>query len=412
METISFHKFIALRAIIFSFLLLNGLACSKSKGSAHDSGSAVSAKNVIPIPVPVPADKEPKVVVWKTYKNDLYGFEMQYPSDWSLHPHPQGNEVSFRNEKVSCPPHDGPCIVDVLVDNNPENLELNAWARQMDSRYGDDNEIDISSPTFSIGGQETLTLIERSQSVRVEVQGSEKRFVDESGRILMRMDIHSGSPSLSGDGKESEFYQHVVFERDGLIYCFSTPLAQDMLEIFQHMVKSVNLSKMAILPPLMAKTAVENRAKTAILALKDKDFKLFSTFVHPEKGIRLGTIEGNVDTTILFSTEIARLWEDESPRFKVWHEELPGEWISFKKYYEQFLYDRDFANAPKIGHNQLFSRGPSVWNPWEEHPGSIVVEYFVPSEDEGLNWRILSFVFETFNDEWYLVRAAHMRWGP
>lgn len=396
-------------SIIFSILLINGLACSKPKDSAQESGASVSVKDGISTPVPTLI--EPKGVVWKTYKNDLYGFEMQYPSGWSILPGSEVNKVSFRYENVSCPPYDGPCTIDVLVDNNLENLELNAWARQMSSQYGDDYERDISSSSFTIGGQEALTLIEKSRAVRVEIQGSEKRFIDESGRILMRLNIHSGSPLLGGDAKESKFYEHIAFDRDGLIYCFSTPLAHDMPETFQHMVKSVHLSKMTILPPRMAKTVIEHRARATIRALKDKDFKLFSTFVHPEKGVQWGTVSGNVGMTILFSTEIARLWEDESPRFTQWGEEGPVEQISFKKYYERVIYDRDFANAPKIGYNQLFTRGTSEWNPWEDHPTGIVVEYFVPSQNASLDWRVLSFVFEEYHGEWYLVRAVHIQWG-
>lgn len=157
-------------------------------------------------------------------------------------------------------------------------------------------------------------------------------------------------------------------------------------------------------------------AAEVINVLKDKDTDKLSERVHPEKGVRFSPY-GYVDVEndlVFVASEIRGLLSN-STIYSWGSYDGTGDPIElkFEDYYKIFIYDVDFANAEKIGYNEILGHGNTLENSAEVYKDSIVVEYHFPGLDpqyEGMDWRSLRIVFEKHNDTWYLVGIIHDQW--
>jgi hypothetical protein len=138
--------------------------------------------------------------------------------------------------------------------------------------------------------------------------------------------------------------------------------------------------------------------------------------VHPSRGVRFSPYAYVQDTHQVFTAgEVRGLLQD--PTAYVWGVyDGSGEPIraTFAEYYEEFVYDVDFADAPEVSYNRrLGGHGGTIDNAREFYPGSTVVEYHIPGVDpqyEGLDWRSLRLVFQQQDGSWYLVGIIHDEW--
>lgn len=170
---------------------------------------------------------------------------------------------------------------------------------------------------------------------------------------------------------------------------------------------------------MSAKKAEEIISKTAsevINAIRDEDFETLSGIVHPEKGVRFSPY-GHVDVQndLVFTPLKVKDLANDSTVYNWGVYDGSGQPIelSFKDYYNRFVYDKDFANARVISFNQIIGRGNIINNIFDVYPGCITVEYHFPGFDpkyEGMDWRSLILVFERKNDAWYLVGVIHSEW--
>jgi len=152
-------------------------------------------------------------------------------------------------------------------------------------------------------------------------------------------------------------------------------------------------------------------AGEVVRALRDRDLDRLAFWIHEERGV-------------LFSPH-RRLDPASSPSF------LPGElpqfsddtklvWgvqegtgntveLSFREYFETFVYDEDFAQAPTVSVNRSASPGDSPYNGHEVFPGSSYVEYYFPRQESrgSAGWKSLTLVFLPADEGWRLVAIAH-----
>lgn len=161
---------------------------------------------------------------------------------------------------------------------------------------------------------------------------------------------------------------------------------------------------------------INDEARVAINALKDKDMEEISELVHPKKGVRFSPY-GYVDVEndlVFTASDVKGLFSDST--IYVWgsYDGIgnPIE-LTFEDYYKKFIYDVDFANAEQIGYNEILGRGNTLENSAEVYTDSIVVEYhfsgFEP-QYEGMDWRSLRIVFEKDKGTWYIVGIIHDQW--
>jgi len=171
-----------------------------------------------------------------------------------------------------------------------------------------------------------------------------------------------------------------------------------------------------VLDEKAAEEAVWKTSAGVIEALKNKDMKTLSGYVHPDKGVRFSPyayVEKEKDV-VLTAKQIEKAME--SSEVYLWgNYDGSGEPIElkFSDYYDRFVYDSDFESADYIGFNKTFKSGNTINNAREVYPEAIIVEYHIPYIDpkyEGMDWRSLRLVFEEKNGVWYLTGIIHDEW--
>lgn len=168
--------------------------------------------------------------------------------------------------------------------------------------------------------------------------------------------------------------------------------------------------------PHPAAGPLEQVARRAIEAIRDRDFGTLGRLAHPELGVRLSPYayvlpESDV---VLSAAELAGAADDRSVR--TWGvRDGSGEPIrgSLAEYWESFVYDVDFAAADEVAWERRLGHGNSIDNREQVYPGARTLEYHFRGFDpelEGLDWRSLRLVFASQDDRWYLVAIIHDQW--
>lgn len=168
--------------------------------------------------------------------------------------------------------------------------------------------------------------------------------------------------------------------------------------------------------PVSTEEMVSHKASQVIEALRDRDLDQLASLVHPTLGLRFSPyayvheadiIVATEDVPTLLSEDTVRLWGAYDGSGALIE-------LTFEQYYDQFIYDHDFANAEEIGYNRrIGGEGGTINNIQDFYPGSVMVEYhftgFNP-DYAGLDWRSLRLVFSQDGGEWFLVGIVHDEW--
>jgi hypothetical protein len=170
------------------------------------------------------------------------------------------------------------------------------------------------------------------------------------------------------------------------------------------------------LPPAQARKIIAQDAARVVQILKAGNAPELAAYAHPKKGIRFSPyayVEPGEDV-VLTAKQIAAEWA--SSRRRVWgSDENSGDPIrrTMREYFRRYVYNRDYAAAPKVGYNTILASGNTRDNCWEVYPGAIVVEYHFPqsrSPRAGHDWASLRLAFEKFGERWFLVGIIHDEW--
>lgn len=162
------------------------------------------------------------------------------------------------------------------------------------------------------------------------------------------------------------------------------------------------------------KAQVLAKSKQVLGALKNRDAKTLATYVHPTKGVRFSPY-GNVDTQkdLTFRRkDVVKIYA--LPAYVWGQSDGSGDDIklNFAGYYKKFVYDKDFAHAPKVGYNRVIKQGNTLVNVAEAYPNGKFVEYHFPGtkKNDGMDWKSLRLIFEKSGKSWYLVGVSHDQW--
>ena len=161
---------------------------------------------------------------------------------------------------------------------------------------------------------------------------------------------------------------------------------------------------------------ISQKADQAIEALRDRDLDRLAKLAHPTRGVRFSPYAYVRDADIFIAVDdIPDILSQNS--VLLWGvfdgSGAPIE-LTFTDYYDQFVYDQDFANAEVIGYNRrIGGDGGMINNIPDFYPGGVMVEYhfsgFEPDYG-GLDWRSLRLVFMQDGDEWFLIGIVHDEW--
>lgn len=152
-----------------------------------------------------------------------------------------------------------------------------------------------------------------------------------------------------------------------------------------------------------------------LLAIKNNDLLILSTFVWTQ-GLRFSPYTYiNTGSDIILSTEEIYNWLAMSNIRNRWAYDGTGFpielWIG--QYFEKFVNNADYANAPEIIYNQVSERGNNMNNIAEVYEGKQRVEFYFPWFDPefvGLDWKSLTLVFDQVDGNWELVGIIHNQW--
>ena len=160
---------------------------------------------------------------------------------------------------------------------------------------------------------------------------------------------------------------------------------------------------------------VKELALETVGYLRERDLGSLITLIDPDKGVRFSPYPHvNVDTDLVFKP-------DEFPTFKDTNKLKWGEAdgsgdpieLTFRDYYEQFVYTKDFADAPQVNVNRIAGTGNALFNVPEVYPGASYVEFYFPGFDKelnGMDWQSLVLVFTPAGDDWHLAGIVHGQW--
>jgi len=154
---------------------------------------------------------------------------------------------------------------------------------------------------------------------------------------------------------------------------------------------------------------------TVLLALKNQDFAILKQFVWPQ-GLRFSPYEYiNTETDVILDTQIVENAATISRSYVWWLSD--GKWdpidLWIGQYFENFVNDADYQNAPEVLYNQSSQRGNTTnniaqvytWKSWVE----FYFSWFNP-QYEGMDRKSLTLVFEKTNGQWYLIWVVHAAW--
>jgi hypothetical protein len=166
-----------------------------------------------------------------------------------------------------------------------------------------------------------------------------------------------------------------------------------------------------------SKRIIAGRAQSVIRALKAGNIAKFSTFVHPQKGVRFSPYASVLldQDRVIQKNQLAQMWAS-AKRYRWGEYDGSGDPItlSFRKYHRRFIFDHDFSHAESVNYNPAsMSQGNTPNTIQAVYPKSIAVGYHFSGFDpkvSGMDWSSLWLVFEQKGSNWYLVGIVHDEW--
>ncbi|CAI6081779.1 hypothetical protein [Cohnella sp. JJ-181] len=163
-----------------------------------------------------------------------------------------------------------------------------------------------------------------------------------------------------------------------------------------------------------AEAALSAAAKDVVEALRDRDLKRLSSWIDPKLGLRFSPYAAMTAEDRIFMPDGLPSFKS-ADKIKWGTADGSGEPIelSFRDYYDKFVYDKDFDTAPSITTNKLVGQGNTVYNGQDMYPGSSFAEFHFPGFDDSadsMDWESLILTFTQNDGEWRLVALTHAQW--
>jgi hypothetical protein len=149
--------------------------------------------------------------------------------------------------------------------------------------------------------------------------------------------------------------------------------------------------------------------------LRERDLKSLAEWIDPEQGLRFSPYSHiNNKSDLVFKADSLPTFKD-TTKLKWGSADGSGDPIelTFRDYYEKFVYNQDFADAPNVSVNKIIGTGNSKFNGTDIYPKAAYVEFHFPGFDKkvkGMDWQSLVLVFVPAEKDWKLVAIVHGQW--
>lgn len=164
-----------------------------------------------------------------------------------------------------------------------------------------------------------------------------------------------------------------------------------------------------------AEESVKDAAVNIVELLRDRDLGSLSDWIDPELGLRFSPYS-HIDKENSQVFQAGQLPDFKDATKRTWGiADGSGEPIelTFRDYFDTFVYNQDFAEAPAVTVNGIQAKGTISFNGTEVYPDASYVEFYFPGFDEkveGMDWQSLVLVFVPSGEEWKLVSIVHGQW--
>lgn len=164
-----------------------------------------------------------------------------------------------------------------------------------------------------------------------------------------------------------------------------------------------------------AKEAALKQANDEILkALKNKDYKTFASFIHPEKGIRFSMYAFvNLKEDKHFSKADFEKYQPSKTLFTWGAHDGSGDpyKATVNDYLSKWVFSKDFTTS-QYSLNKFLGGGNSLNNLKEIYPKDDFTENFIKGAEKSseMDWKTVRFVFEEFEGKYYLIAVVNDQW--
>ncbi|CAM3003379.1 hypothetical protein DRF59_17495 [Chryseobacterium flavum] len=163
------------------------------------------------------------------------------------------------------------------------------------------------------------------------------------------------------------------------------------------------------------KEAALKKANDEILqALKNKDYKTFISWIHPEKGIRFSMyafvdLKGDKH----FSKADFEKFQPTKTLFTWGAKDGSGDpyKTTINDYLQKWVFSGDFT-ASQYSVNKFIAGGNSLNNLKESYPAASFTENYIKGSEKNseMDWKTLRLVFEEFQGKYYLIAVVNDQW--
>lgn len=178
----------------------------------------------------------------------------------------------------------------------------------------------------------------------------------------------------------------------------------------QTTVQTSNPNKTTITKEEIIKEANDEVLKT----LKNKDYKRFAEFIHPEKGVRFSMyafVDPKEDKQ--FSKTDFEKYQPTKTLFTWGSYDGSGDLYkaTINDYLSKWVFSKDFT-ASQFSLDKFQGGGNSLNNLEKAYPKLNFTENYIKGTEKNgeMDWKTLRFVFEEFKGKYYLVGVINDQW--
>jgi len=150
-------------------------------------------------------------------------------------------------------------------------------------------------------------------------------------------------------------------------------------------------------------------AGEVVRALRGRDLNRLAFWIHEEHGVLFSPYRSldPASSRSFLPDALPQFSDDTKLVWGVYEGTNNPIELTFREYFETFVYDQDFAQAPTVSANRSAIPDGSPYNGQEVFPESSYVEFYFPRQDSSRGWKSLTLVFLPADDDWRLVAVAH-----
>lgn len=166
--------------------------------------------------------------------------------------------------------------------------------------------------------------------------------------------------------------------------------------------------------PISKEESLKKLNEGIIQALKEKNYKNFKEYIHPQKGVRFSMYAFvNPEQDKKFSKTDFEKYQPSKTIFTWGAMDGTGDLYkaTINDYLGKWVYSKDFATG-QVSLNEFQGSGNSLNNLKKIYPNADFTENFIKGSEAnaGMDWRCLRLVFEEFQGKYYLVAVINDQW--